>query len=464
MKKTRIIIGLFILLNTILLNAQDIGLTQVTFETKDDFGTVLDMLTFNVTENGHHENEDLNYQDEASISINLQLDNPNGDLLYIQIYHDQNNDNQFSIGEQVYATSSTENIVEGDFVPCSGLGNKMCIALRDNPDNEPIFTTTCNSANEENGGPPIVVTTSRNGVEPPETISYCMPDTRLLKFFVHNQDEHNDYILTNVLVGKMNVDIMEFDATDARRKKIVEKIIYAEDTVPFWIDTKSLPEPLNPSDTYAVKCEFGDVCFQYEIIIGCCQDTHEDVNEENDLKYYIGAEESITVDGKNLDAIDPIIVREEKEVFLEASKCIVLEHGFETKANAIFEAKLSSTCTAPAQANRQINPSSKDKAFTQTTKRKKTGLTTKNTPLDFEIFPNPFEDKISIHFEHVTATPVSLMVYNITGQKVMTIMENVLYEKGEHQLVWGMSVLPKGSYFFRLYAGDKTTVQKMIKL
>ena len=83
-------------------------------------------------------------------------------------------------------------------------------------------------------------------------------------------------------------------------------------------------------------------------------------------------------------------------------------------------------------------------------------------------YPNPFNPETTISYSLKENAKVSLKVYNIKGQKVITIVNEVL-PTGEHCSIWngrdsdGKQV-GSGIYFYKLIAGDFQKVRKMILL
>ena len=57
------------------------------------------------------------------------------------------------------------------------------------------------------------------------------------------------------------------------------------------------------------------------------------------------------------------------------------------------------------------------------------------TPLSFSVYPNPFNPTTNISFSINKSTRVSVVVYNVKGQRVKTLNDSVL-EKGNHILSW----------------------------
>jgi hypothetical protein len=84
-------------------------------------------------------------------------------------------------------------------------------------------------------------------------------------------------------------------------------------------------------------------------------------------------------------------------------------------------------------------------------------------------FPNPFNPETSIKFtvgSMSSSTHVSINIYNIRGQKVRSLV-NDIYETGEHSVVWngtddhGRSV-GSGIYLYKMETGSFTETRKMV--
>lgn len=92
---------------------------------------------------------------------------------------------------------------------------------------------------------------------------------------------------------------------------------------------------------------------------------------------------------------------------------------------------------------------------------------------DFELkqnYPNPFNPETTISFSLITENTeyTELTIYNIKGQKVKTLLNEHL-TKGNHSIVWNgkddnNNPVTSGIYFYKLSAGSKTTVKKMLLL
>jgi hypothetical protein len=76
-------------------------------------------------------------------------------------------------------------------------------------------------------------------------------------------------------------------------------------------------------------------------------------------------------------------------------------------------------------------------------------------------YPNPFNPSTTISFNLPNAADVRLTVYNVLGQRVATLLNNVKYTSGSHTLSFDASNLASGIYIYRLEAGTFTSQKRM---
>jgi len=76
-------------------------------------------------------------------------------------------------------------------------------------------------------------------------------------------------------------------------------------------------------------------------------------------------------------------------------------------------------------------------------------------------YPNPFAGLTTIQFQTVARTSVSLAIFDQTGRKVASLLNEVL-PSGNHEIDFDGSHLPQGLYFYQLKAGDYSSTRKMI--
>jgi len=78
-------------------------------------------------------------------------------------------------------------------------------------------------------------------------------------------------------------------------------------------------------------------------------------------------------------------------------------------------------------------------------------------------FPNPFNPSTQIKYSIPKSSQVTLKIFNTLGEDIETIV-NEEKPTGTYELNWNAANLPSGVYFYRLQAGDFTSVKKMILL
>jgi hypothetical protein len=81
----------------------------------------------------------------------------------------------------------------------------------------------------------------------------------------------------------------------------------------------------------------------------------------------------------------------------------------------------------------------------------------------FQNYPNPFNARTTISYSLSQPGPVTLSIYNIMGQKVATVVDEV-QEAGEHRVVWDAEDFKSGVYFGRLETSENQQPIKMIVL
>ena len=76
-------------------------------------------------------------------------------------------------------------------------------------------------------------------------------------------------------------------------------------------------------------------------------------------------------------------------------------------------------------------------------------------------YPNPFNPSTQIRFSIPRPGHVSLVVYNILGEKVLTLVQGAL-PQGLHLATFDGSALPSGMYFYQLRTDESSAVRKML--
>lgn len=76
-------------------------------------------------------------------------------------------------------------------------------------------------------------------------------------------------------------------------------------------------------------------------------------------------------------------------------------------------------------------------------------------------YPNPFNPSTTIKFDIPKSSNVKLVVYNILGQQVATLV-NEYMKGGSYQIIFNMPKLSSGVYFYVLTADSYRDVKKMV--
>jgi Secretion system C-terminal sorting domain len=89
-----------------------------------------------------------------------------------------------------------------------------------------------------------------------------------------------------------------------------------------------------------------------------------------------------------------------------------------------------------------------------------------NLPKSFAIqqnYPNPFNPTTNIAFDVPKASHVELSVFNVLGQKVVSLVNQAM-DPGTHTVAWDASTNSSGVYYYRIVAGDFSATKKMVLL
>src|SRR5690606_27853451 len=93
-------------------------------------------------------------------------------------------------------------------------------------------------------------------------------------------------------------------------------------------------------------------------------------------------------------------------------------------------------------------------------------VTNSQIPNSFSLsqnYPNPFNPSTNIGFEIPTKQKMSLKIYNIIGQSVAVLVDDLL-SAGKYNYAFDASSLPSGVYFYKLTAGNEFSQTKKMLL
>jgi hypothetical protein len=89
-----------------------------------------------------------------------------------------------------------------------------------------------------------------------------------------------------------------------------------------------------------------------------------------------------------------------------------------------------------------------------------------NRPKQFALdqnYPNPFNPLTIISYQLPTANDVELSIYNLLGEKIVTLVSE-RKAAGVHHTEWDASGFASGIYYYQIRSGDIRAVKKMILL
>lgn len=76
-------------------------------------------------------------------------------------------------------------------------------------------------------------------------------------------------------------------------------------------------------------------------------------------------------------------------------------------------------------------------------------------------YPNPFNPKTAIEFYLPQEEKITIVVFNLLGQKVR-MLSNEITSEGKHKINFDAAGLPSGIYFFRLSTGRNSVTKKIV--
>jgi len=76
-------------------------------------------------------------------------------------------------------------------------------------------------------------------------------------------------------------------------------------------------------------------------------------------------------------------------------------------------------------------------------------------------YPNPFNPETTINYSIPNGEYVSVKIYNTLGEEIATLFSGYV-EAGKHSVSFDASKLSSGMYIYKLSAGSKTQIKKMI--
>ena len=76
-------------------------------------------------------------------------------------------------------------------------------------------------------------------------------------------------------------------------------------------------------------------------------------------------------------------------------------------------------------------------------------------------YPNPFNPNTNISFHLMKASDVLLEVFDVKGQKVVTLIDGYM-QAGQHKLDFNAANFSSGAYFYKITSNGYSETKKML--
>jgi len=157
-------------------------------------------------------------------------------------------------------------------------------------------------------------------------------------------------------------------------------------------------------------------------------------------------------------------VRSGGNLTLRANNSIILKPGFSAQAGSKFSASITSTACSTLRSAYQRNVYQTDYG----TEDEVVLLDNSNEIISFEtadvqVYPNPFNEFVTVSFYCYEQTTISLKLYDIQGKLLKFAADRITYPEGKNEINIEGDSLEKGIYLLKLTVNNLDFVYKLIK-
>ncbi|MCZ4408168.1 zinc-dependent metalloprotease [Cryomorphaceae bacterium 1068] len=139
-----------------------------------------------------------------------------------------------------------------------------------------------------------------------------------------------------------------------------------------------------------------------------------------------------------------------------ATDVVAMGPGFRANEGAFFEAYLDN-------CPQLLAPGMGEDSGTETESTATIDDNSQFGAKDVKVFPNPFNQRVTIEFSTLEYDRVSIEMYDMMGQKVMQALDNPNLAPGMHLIEINTADLPSGVYSIALDSNGNRTVTKVVK-
>lgn len=420
-------------------DAQHVGITKVGIASFEDYSNIhYDTLIIGdgtkVISDTTYVADTLVLDSQGDLELKVSYILPtNANNYYLETWYDSNANGLFDTNEMVFREKISSTSVQTQFnLPVSGasydpLKIKVVLTEEEEEFSEVIFLTRLIP-------PPIIVVTDngREGLVESGVDYYCLPINAPFAFEFHNTNVAN-LILQDI---KISGEIVYSDPIS----------IASSEMEIFTINTSNLI----PGFEYEVVCSLiknnGIVEYGFSFVLGCCIEDFQEFDRNNLPMYFNSVYEYISVED-----IGILGDNEKHEFYFQAETEIVFKPGVEIKTGTYAYAYIHDCVDVielPNGDNVRLAVINENEF-----------LETKN----YKLYPNPFQNNITIEYPVLGKTNINLSLYNFNGQ-LIKVLCNKKYDVGTYKFIFNTSSLPNGSYLLKLQTEKEVSTQKIIKL
>jgi hypothetical protein len=84
--------------------------------------------------------------------------------------------------------------------------------------------------------------------------------------------------------------------------------------------------------------------------------------------------------------------------------------------------------------------------------------------INLNLFPNPSDNKISIDFELEYDATISIVVLDVQGKVIKTLVDNENKNKGYHKVEYNLNSIPQGNYSIGVFDKKKMISKRFVKI
>ncbi len=91
------------------------------------------------------------------------------------------------------------------------------------------------------------------------------------------------------------------------------------------------------------------------------------------------------------------------------------------------------------------------------------GINDPSQIIDFQCFPNPFDDNITVQYYLTEKSNVDIELFDVAGKLVQILVKNAVYTEGGYRSTYQVVDMPKGVYLLKLKTDKQAVYTKVVK-